>query len=121
MTHVNEYSAYSPEVLPPAILRYLDAQKDSTARRNIADVFAPDARVVDEGVEYVGIDAIRGWLATAASEFVYTTTFVGQREVEQDRWVILARLEGNFPGGVADVRFQIARQDDQIVDLVIAP
>jgi len=116
-----DLSPYAPETLPPVIASYLSAQDDPGRRRAIADVFASDARVVDEGIERSGIDEIRTWLATAASEFTYTTTFTGQCQVDADRWVVFARLEGDFPGGVADLRFQFTVRGDRIQDLVIAP
>jgi hypothetical protein len=115
------YAAFSPDDLPPVVVRYLDAQADAAQRRAVADAFADDARVVDEGIEYSGIDAIAGWLATTASEFTYTTTLIGQRSPGADRWDVLARLEGNFPGGVADLWFRFTTRDDRIVGLVIAP
>ena len=121
MTHAEGISAYDPDALPPVIARYLGAQADPAARRAIADIFAAQARVVDEGIEYAGIDAIRGWLTNAASEYTYTTTYTGQQRVAADRWVVHVRVEGDFPGGVADLRFRVSIEADRIVDLVIAP
>ena len=121
MTDLQQNTSYDPSILPPVIVRYLEAQADRARRKAISDVFAADARVVDESIEYLGIDAIRGWLANTASEYTYTTTFTGQHCVDVDRWVVLARLEGNFPGGVADLRFQFAVRFDKIIDLVIVP
>lgn len=117
----NDYSPYDPAALPPVIARYLDAQSDHTQRGSIADAFAEDARVTDEGIEHLGRDAIREWLTHAASEYTYTTSFIGQRPGSADQWVVLARLEGNFPGGVADVRFQVTSREGLITHLLIAP
>ena len=120
MTAPSELGPYDPQSLPRAIVRYLEAQADPHSRRLVADAFAADARVVDEGIAHSGIDAIRTWLETAASEYSYTTTFTGQHR-DGDRIVVGARLEGDFPGGVADVRFRFRARDERITDLVIAP
>jgi len=121
MTHSTSSTAFDATALPPVVARYLAAQDDAGTRPAIIDLFAPDARVVDEGIERVGSDAIRDWLATTASAFEYTTTFVDQRNDGGGAWVVRARLEGNFPGGVADLRYSFSVADDHIVDLMIAP
>ena len=117
----NDFSPYDPAALPPVVVRYLDTQADDARRHELAGLFDPDARVVDEGIEYSGVERIRGWLSTTASEYTYTTELVAQQRVASDRWVVLARLEGNFPGGVADLRYRFTSGDDAILDLVIAP
>lgn len=116
-----DYAPFDASLLPPAVARYLDDHADVDRRDSVAELFAPDARVVDEGIEYQGRDAIRGWLNKAASEYTYTSTLLGQQSVGDGRWVVLSRLEGNFPGGVVDLRYRVAVAGDQIVDLVIAP
>ena len=120
MTQSAAFSRYKADVLPPAIVRYLGAQADTGNRELLVDVFATDASVTDEGITHRGRDAIRRWLATAATEFTYTTTLIGQRSDETDRWTVLARIDGNFPGGTANLRFQFAVQADEITELVIA-
>lgn len=117
----DDFAPFDPGALPPVIARYLDAHADADRRAGAADAFAPDARVVDEGVERLGIDAVREWLRSAASEYTYTTTYLAQQRVADDRWVVRARLEGDFPGGVAELRYRIAVRDDLIAELVIAP
>ena len=121
MSHLGEDTDFDASALPPVIRSYLNKQLDRSQRPSMVELFASDARVVDEGIEYSGIDAIRGWLGTVASQYTYTTTFTGQRHGESDRWEVLARLEGNFPGGVADLRFRFVIDDGRIADLVIAP
>src|SRR5690606_41005821 len=71
MPDVTDYSAYDTELLPPVVVSYLDRQTDPKQRASLAELFAADARVVDEGIEYRGIDAIRGWLGTTASDYTY--------------------------------------------------
>ena len=36
-------------------------------------------------------------------------------------WVATNRLEGDFPGGVVDLRYRFAMDGDLIAELVIAP
>lgn len=116
-----EFSPFDPASLPPTVVRYLEAQRGPEGRAAVGDAFSADAHVRDEGIDHDGRDAIREWLSTAASEYTYTTTFTGQRHERPDRWVIAARLEGDFPGGVADLRFVFTVRSDLIADLVIAP
>ena len=79
------------------------------------------AVVIDDGNEYPSPDAIRGWLAHASTQFTYTRTFVGAEAVELDVWFVTNRLEGNFPGGVVDLRYRFRMAGDLIAELVIAP
>lgn len=119
MTNSEDIQPFDADDLPAVVVRYLDAQGGD--RRSAIDVFAPDARVTDEGIRYDGPDAIRGWLGTVATAYTYTTTLTGQQHVGEDRWIVIARLEGDFPGGVADLRYRFTVHGDRISELVIAP
>lgn len=110
---------YAPDSLPPALRRYLDAAPND--RASVADVFRPGAVVTDEGRTHQGIAAVRAWLDGAGSEYTYTTTFTGQRSDDVDHWTVAARLEGDFPGGVADLRYHVELRDGLIETLLIAP
>lgn len=121
MAHPNEYDDYDAGLLPLEVARYIEQHSDPERRDEIAGLFAPDARVVDEGIEYSGADEIRGWLNRAASEYSYTVTPLGQRSTAAGRWVVLVRLEGTFPGGVVDLRYRVVCESGSISDLVIAP
>jgi hypothetical protein len=68
-----------------------------------------------------GTDEIRGFLSRAGAEFTYTTELVGAQRVDDERWVVTNRLEGDFPGGVAELRYRFAMDGDLIAELVIAP
>ena len=106
-------SIFTPDSLPPVIARYLEQPG--------AELFAADARVLDEGIERHGIEAIREWRSTTASAYSYTTTYTGQEQVDADRWVVRAHLEGDFPGGVVDLLYRFTIAGDRITDLAIAP
>lgn len=116
-----EFLPYDASDLPPAIVRYLDAKDDTRNRESVLDAFAPGARVTDEGILYEGLDAVHGWLTSVATEYTYTTTLTGQRSDGPGQWTVRARLQGDFPGGVADLLFRFAAGDEGITELVIAP
>ena len=108
------------EKLPEVIGRYQDAhdRRDTDAALS---AFSPDARVVDDGHEFNGTDEVRTWLSTAASQFTFTRTLVRVESIGPDTWVVVNRLEGNFPGGVVELRYQLELADGLISELVIAP
>jgi hypothetical protein len=121
MTDATPFSDYDPAALPAVIAGYLEASADAGRRQSLLASFAPDASVTDEGIRHEGRSAIEGWLSTAASEYTYTTTLLGQRRDDPERWVVLARLDGNFPGGVAELKYRFRIRGGEIADLVIAP
>lgn len=83
--------------------------------------FTPSAVVVDEGVTYRGTEEIRGFLAEGGAQYRYTTTLTGAERADADHWVAVHHLEGDFPGGVVDLRYRFTRDGDSIAELVIAP
>lgn len=107
-------------VLPETVQRYQEAHD-----RHDTDValstFAPDAAVFDDGKEFHGTDEIRTWLTTAASEWTFTRTLVSAAVVDDQTWLVVNHLEGNFPGGVVDLRYKFTLIGDLISELVIAP
>ena len=38
-----------------------------------------------------------------------------------DAWLVTNHLEGNFPGGEVDLRYQFQLQADRIAELIIEP
>jgi hypothetical protein len=107
-------------VMPDVVRRYLEAH-DRRDTDEALSAFAPDARVLDDGHEYRGLDAIRDWLARASTQFTYTRTLLEARAEAPNRWRVRNRLEGNFPGGVVELQYQITLVDGLIADLEIAP
>ncbi|MBD7919312.1 nuclear transport factor 2 family protein [Cellulomonas sp. Sa3CUA2] len=106
--------------LPAPIRAYLTAhgaRDTGTALRH----FTATPVVVDDGVTYRGTDEVRDFLANAGSEFTYTTELRGAERVDDARWVAQQRLEGDFPGGVADLDHRFTLDGDLIAELVIAP
>jgi hypothetical protein len=109
-----------PAGLPEVVRRYQDAHDERNTDTAVA-AFAADATVVDEDHEYRGADEIRFWLSTASQKFTYTRTFLQAEATEADRWVVVNRLVGNFPGREADLRYQFRLRGDRISELVISP
>ncbi|MGY1842666.1 nuclear transport factor 2 family protein [Modestobacter sp. SYSU DS0875] len=109
-----------PDQLPATIRGYLaahDAGDADTALR----AFTPTAVVVDDGITYRGTEEIRRFLAKAGAEFTYTSTLVAVERSDDAHWVATKHLEGNFPGGIVDLRYRFAMDGDAIAELVIAP
>jgi ketosteroid isomerase-like protein len=106
--------------LPAAITAYLVAHRARDLDTAMAH-YAPDAAVTDEGHTYTGPDEIRQLLASAASEYTYTIELTAARELDGNHYVAVHHLEGDFPGGVADLQFTFTLRDGLIDQLVIAP
>jgi len=106
--------------LPEVITGYLAAH---TARDldTVAAGYTADGVVTDEGRTYRGHDAIRTWLGRAASEYTYTTRLTGAGRIDDDRFVVVQHLEGDFPGGVVDLNFRFTLRSGKIAELVIEP
>lgn len=87
--------------LPTVVDEYF-ARMDGDDKLAVADLFAPGSYVVDNGTTYRGDGEIRGWLSGQASEFTTTS-----RRLLTDRSgssvMVVLRVEGDFPGGVADL------------------
>lgn len=107
--------------LPAAVTGYFAAVDGMGSARVALELFIEDAVVEDDGHTYRGIGAIAGWLSGAASAFEYTSTRVGV-SFEGATVTVLTRLEGNFPGGMVELRNVFTLTvDGRIRRLVIAP
>lgn len=112
--------AISPDQLPEPIPTYLAAHRVHDADTAVP-CFAEDALVVDDGSSHHGPEQIREWLQRAASEYTYTTRLTGAARLGDDRYVATHHLEGDFPGGVVDLRFRFDLRDGRIARLAIGP
>jgi uncharacterized protein (TIGR02246 family) len=108
------------ESTPEVIRRYVAAQaaRDFGA---LPDLFTDDGVVVDEGKTWRGKDQIRAWREGVASVYQYTTELRGVESEGAGRHVARIRLEGDFPGGVVDLRYRFTLEGDRIRRLQIAP
>ncbi len=107
--------------IPAVIDTYLHAHDRHDVDAALA-TFGPDASVVDEDTTYVGTARIREWLAhTASSGFTFTRTATGADDLGGGVHVVRNHLEGDFPGGVVDLRHRFELRDGLIHHLAIAP
>ncbi|MCW2162876.1 SnoaL-like domain-containing protein [Microbacterium hydrothermale] len=106
--------------LPAAAQAFVDGWQGGDADK-VAALFAVGAVVFDQGETFRGLDEIRGWIDGSIHLFTTTLTFLGAREVDG---IVGAsyRLEGDFPGGVADLEYQFhLAEDGKIARLDFAP
>ena len=109
-----------PGELPTTISTFLTAQSARDRDAALA-TFTPTAVVVDDGHTFEGSDAIATFLSDAGAEFTYTDELVGAERTDDAHWVTTHRLEGDFPGGVVELRYSFTLADGLIAALVIAP
>jgi hypothetical protein len=106
--------------LPAAVITYLTSHRDGDADGALA-AFADQATVTDEGHTHTGRAAVAGWLTTAGSEYTYTTEFRSAAKTGAGEYDVLQRLEGDFPGGVADLHYRFTMAGELVGRLVIEP
>lgn len=117
---MTENSTSTWTTLPSVVTTYLTAHEARDVSTAIG-FFTADAAVTDEGQIYRGRDAIASWLSSAGSEYTFTTEFSGATTADPSRVDVVQRLEGNFPGGVADLHYRFTLDGDAIGRLVIEP
>ncbi|MBL1093314.1 MULTISPECIES: nuclear transport factor 2 family protein [Streptomyces] len=110
----------TPDALPEVITRYLKAHRAHDTATAIT-AFTREATVIDDGNTYEGTEAIGEWLDRSATEFNYTIHLTGARQTDATRYVATHHVEGNFPGGTIDLRYQFTLRDGLIERLVIEP
>jgi ketosteroid isomerase-like protein len=108
----------TPNELPATIRSYLAAHADRDVDAAI-QAFHPDAVVADQGRTFRGTDEVLDFLRGAGAEFDYTTELVDAERVDDVHWVATNHLEGNFPGGVADLTYRFTMDGDRITELAI--
>lgn len=109
-----------PSDLLPATVREFFAAHVVRDAGTASSFLTEDAVVVDQDETFHGREEVHAFLRDAASEFEYTTEQIGARRVDDTHWVVTVRLEGTFPGGVAELDYRFALRDGLIAELVIA-
>lgn len=117
---MDTYEAVAPDRLPTTIRTFLTAHRAGEADA-AARAFTADPTVTDDGRTYRGTEQVLDFLRHAGGPFTYTTTLVGAGRADDAHWVAVNRLEGDFPGGVVELRYRFTLVDDLIDELVIAP
>ena len=97
--------------LPKVVSAYLE-RSHGPAPATAITLFAPTATVSDSGTRYAGQNEVLDFLQRATTEFDYTSTLIG---AERDGHVATAtnRLEGNFPGGIVELRYRFTLNDSE--------
>ncbi|GIG53591.1 nuclear transport factor 2 family protein [Demequina activiva] len=109
-----------PDQLPTTIRAYLVAHANDDVEAAI-QVFAPAAVVSDQGQTFRGTEEIRRFLRDAGAEFTYSTRLIGAERIDDAHWVATNRLEGDFPGGVAELHYRFTLDGDAVAELAIGP
>ena len=107
------------EALPDTVKTFITALSTPVDGRAVA-TFTADAVVTDEGRDYTGRDEIGAWLTASAGEYTYTSEFTGATTTEEGVDVG-QHLEGDFPGGVADLHYRFTLDGTVISRVVIEP
>lgn len=107
-----------PSQLPAVIRTFLRAHEARDAD-TAARAFTPGAVVTDQGETFSGTEQVRSFLGHAGAEFTYTSRLVGARRTDDRHWTAVIHLEGDFPGGVANLDYRFTLADDLISELAI--
>jgi ketosteroid isomerase-like protein len=118
MNYEPQTQSLGPGALPETISRYLTAHRARDTSTAIS-AFAGDAVVIDEGITHTGTAAIERWLTESATRYTYTTEVTGTKQIDESHFVVHVHLEGNFPGGQVDLRYQFTLRDGLIGSLTI--
>jgi hypothetical protein len=105
------------EQLPTTIRAFLQAQEARDADTALA-LLTPGAVISDLGETFSGEDSLRRFVSEAGAEFTYSTEIT---KVARDEkiWVVGHHLEGDFPGGTADLDYRFAVDGDRVERLDI--
>jgi ketosteroid isomerase-like protein len=109
-----------PIQLPAAVTAYQDAHDRHDVDTALA-TFTQDAVVQDEDQKWVGSAQIHQWLVKTSTEYTFTRTLLDIELSGGNSWLVRNRLEGNFPGGVVDLRYEFIVDRGLISRLSIAP
>jgi SnoaL-like protein len=103
--------------LPMPIAIYIDAE-NSGDREALAQCFAENAMVRDEGQTIEGLAAIKQWKAETKKKYQHTVEPLAS--VQKDgKTIVTNRLTGNFPGSPIELEFVFTLDGDKIVSLEI--
>ncbi|WP_370287885.1 nuclear transport factor 2 family protein [Nocardioides sp.] len=106
--------------LPPVVHAFLQAHRAHDADTALR-LLTPDAVISDVGEAHSGKESLRRFIATAGTEFAFTTEVTGVRR-DGGAWVVGHHLAGDFPGGTADLDYRFLLAADLIarLDIVLA-
>jgi hypothetical protein len=99
--------------LPEPLDRYFAAQNAHDIEAMVA-CFAPDARVRDEGKDYLGRDDVRRWKEYTVAKYGIRIEPLESRE-QDGRTIITARVAGNFPGSPANLTYNFGLSSEGLI------
>jgi uncharacterized protein (TIGR02246 family) len=102
------------------VSRYFEADASRDVEATLT-LFADDAMVTDEGGAWRGKSEIRDWRRGPASKYEYTTTVARVDRIGDDHYRASGRIDGNFPGATADLKWDFILVEGLIARLEIAP
>jgi hypothetical protein len=102
---------------PEPIAVYFEADKHGDAAA-VARCFAKSAVVKDEGQTHSGRAAIQEWKTGASAKYSYTSEPLSV-EREDDRYIVISRLTGNFPGSPVELSYAFRLERVKIAALEI--
>ena len=85
----------------------------------VADCFAPDATVRDEGRTMTGLDEIAAWRRETQAKYHHTVTPVAVAK-RAGKTIVTTKMVGEFPGSPITVEFVFQLKGDRIASLEIA-
>lgn len=103
--------------LPKPIDHYFSADNADDAD-GLADCFAADGTVLDEGRTLEGRDAIKAWNRAAKAKYGHRVEPL-ETEHHAGKIIVRGRVSGNFPGSPAVLAFNFQLVDDKIAHLEI--
>jgi hypothetical protein len=106
-----------PVDLPTPIAIYIDAENRGDTE-TLAQCFAEDAVVRDEGQTIEGLAAIKQWKTETKKKYRHTIEPLASGQ-KDGKTVVTNRLTGNFPGSPIELEFVFKLDGDKIASLEI--
>jgi hypothetical protein len=103
---------------PEVISRYLRSADDGDFAA-LAACFTPNGYVIDEGVKRQGHDGIIAWREEIAAKWTFRTTVLRGEPHGDRNFLVMTRIEGDFPGGAADLTYNFELDGNSIAALSI--
>ena len=106
-----------PVDLPTPIATYIGAaNRDETEA--LAQCFAENAVVRDEGKTIEGLAAIKKWMVETKQKYQHTIEPLASTQ-KDGKTIVTNRLTGNFPGSPIELEFVFTLERDKIAALEI--
>jgi len=103
--------------LPTPIAIYIAAENSGDTEA-LAECFAKDAVVRDEGKTLEGLAAIKQWKAETKKKYQHTVEPLTVAQ-EDGKIIVTNQLAGNFPGSPIELEFVFTLEGNKIASLEI--